>query len=307
MKSHLLLIDNDPIQAKVKRSTLLKYFDVDLCTNLAIAKQHIEQRTNSGINAYHKPYELVIIDLLPIRQKTIDLHELYKNILPEQYPPLFVATHQEHLNQYIKQLPYFTLDIVLKPIAIKHIELRVNALLSDRKAARYCMHNMVFDDATQRQNMSFFLQHLSKCWMECMRAQKPISLLVLNIDYFALLERCHGKEHAIYVLQVLTVILQSVVFRQDDVSVLSRRDDFYVLLPACSEKGAQLKMKRINQMVAMALVKHDISPISPYISVSIASVTHIPKALSEISVFVDLARARLGLAKQARDSALDAT
>lgn len=86
MKSHLLLIDNDPIQAKVKRSTLLKYFDVDLCTNLAIAKQHIEQRTNSGINAYHKPYELVIIDLLPIRQKTIDLHELYQNILPEQYP-----------------------------------------------------------------------------------------------------------------------------------------------------------------------------------------------------------------------------
>ena len=68
--------------------------------------------------------------------------------------------------------------------------------------------------------------------------------------------------------------------------------------------GAKLKIKRINDMVAQELIEDDTFPISPFISVSSAAITQVPKQVDELDVFIHLSRARLELAKSARDQIL---
>ena len=299
MNPLLLLVDNDPVQSKVKRLTLKKYFMID------VVKTSFEARLKIKILAKKQLfYNLIMIDLLPIRQASVDIADLFDDAYSGQIPLFFIATHIEHLDHYIKQQPFFTMDVVVKPIAIRHIEMRVFALLSELKAARYYIEQLALDDDTMHQNNVFFMQHTKRCWAECLRLEKPVTLIVLNIDYFQLLVNCHGQHHAQYVLKVVSTIMQSLIYRQNDLSLLSRRDDFYMFLPGCNEVGAKLKMKRINDMIAQALIEHDASPISPFVSVSSSFITQVPKQIDELDVFIDLSRARLELAKTARDQLL---
>lgn len=299
MNPLLLLIDNDPVQSKVKRITLEKYFTIDVVKTSFDAKLRIKKLAKK-----QRLYSLVVIDLLPIHEAYVDILALFDQSYQGQVPPFFIATHIEYLDHYIKQQPFFMMDIVVKPNAIRHIEMRVFSLLSDLKAARYQVEQLALDDVTLQKNNAFFLVHAKRCWEDCLKTTQPVTLITLNIDYFQLLVNCHGQEHAQYVLKIVSIIMQSLIYRQNDISILSRRDDFYMFLPGCNEMGAKFKIKCINDMVAQALIEHNASPISPFISVSSASITQVPKQVDELDVFFDLSRARLELAKSARDQIL---
>ncbi|MCP3427498.1 GGDEF domain-containing protein [Opacimonas viscosa] len=299
MKPRLLLIDNDPVQSKVKRLTLEKFFTVDVIKTSFEARLRIKKLAKKNVF-----YHLIIIDLLPIRESSVDIKSLFDESYTGQIPPFFIATHIEHLDHYIKQQAFYKMDVVLKPIAVRHIEMRVFALLSELKAARYHIEQLALDDATLQKNNMFFLQHTKLCWAECLRLEQPVSLIALNIDYFQLLVNCHGQQHAQCVLKIISTIMQSLIYRHNDITLLARRDDFYMFLPGCNEVGAKLKMNRINDMIAQALIEHEASPISPFVSVSSSYITQIPKQIDELDVFIDLSRARLELAKTARDQLL---
>jgi len=75
-------------------------------------------------------------------------------------------------------------------------------------------------------------------------------------------------------------------------------------LPGCSELGTKHNIALINKFVVQALMPHDISPVSPFVSVSTGFITQKPNTIDEIQIFFDLARARLDQSKTLRDQAI---
>ena len=57
-------------------------------------------------------------------------------------------------------------------------------------------------------------------------------------------------------------------------------------------------------MLNEALISNHVSPLSPFLSISVGHVTQIPRSLEQINIFVGLAKARLNRAKEDRDIVL---
>lgn len=299
MQLRLLLIDNDPVQSKVKSFALSKHFDIVRVKNTKDAKTAllIAQKQDS-------PFDLILIDMLQLGESYIDVNDLLKNVDYMNQPHIFVMSIIDTLQQYIEQMPLHKMDVVLKPISSKNLLQRIESHISDYKPARLKTNPFVLDDASAQKDFNFFMQHLSKSWIECIRADEPITLIALNIDYFQLLKAHAGNNTICHYLRMMMSILHSIIYRQNDLVVRSRRDDFYILLPGCSEFGAKHKIALINKFVVQALMPHDISPVSPFVSVSTGFITQKPNTIDEIQIFFDLARARLDHSKTLRDQAI---
>ena len=229
MELRLLLIDNDPVQSKVKTFALSKHFDIvrvkntkDAKTALLLAQKH------------DSPFDLILIDMLQFGESYIDVNVLLKNVHYMNQPHIFVMTIIDTLQQYIEQMPLHKMDVVLKPISSKNLLQRIESHISDHKPARLKTNPFVLDDASAQKDFNFFMQHLSKSWIECIRADEPITLIALNIDYFQLLKAHAGNNTICHYLRMMMSILHSIIYRQNDLVVRSRRDDFYILLPGCS-------------------------------------------------------------------------
>lgn len=296
MQLRLLLIDNDPVQSKVKSFALSKHFDIVRVKNTKDAKTAllIAQKQDS-------PFDLILIDMLQLGESYIDVNDLLKNVDYMNQPHIFVITIIDTLQQYIEQMPLHKMDVVLKPIWSKNLLQRIESHISDYKPARLKTNPFVLDDANAQKDFNFFMQHLSKTWIDCIRADEPVTLIALNIDYFQLLKAHAGNNTICHYLRMMMSILHSIIYRQNDLVVRSRRDDFYILLPGCSEFGAKHKIALINKFVVQALMPHDISPVSPFVSVSTGFITQKPNTIDEIQIFFDLARARLDQSKTLRD------
>ncbi|MGJ8632015.1 MAG: diguanylate cyclase domain-containing protein [Glaciecola sp.] len=296
MQLRLLLIDNDPVQSKVKSFALSKHFDIVRVKNTKDAKTAllIAQKQDS-------PFDLILIDMLQLGESYIDVNDLLKNVDYMNQPHIFVITIIDTLQQYIEQMPLHKMDVVLKPISSKNLLQRIESHISDYKPARLKTNPFVLDDANAQKDFNFFMQHLSKTWIDCIRADEPVTLIALNIDYFQLLKAHAGNNTICHYLRMMMSILHSIIYRQNDLVVRSRRDDFYILLPGCSEFGAKHKIALINKFVVQALMPHDISPVSPFVSVSTGFITQKPNTIDEIQIFFDLARARLDQSKTLRD------
>lgn len=296
MQLRLLLIDNDPVQSKVKSFALSKHFDIVRVKNTKDAKTAllIAQKQDS-------PFDLILIDMLQLGESYIDVNDLLKNVDYMNQPHIFVITIIDTLQQYIEQMPLHKMDVVLKPISSKNLLQRIESHISDYKPARLKTNPFVLDDANAQKDFNFFMQHLSKTWIDCIRADEPVTLIALNIDYFQLLKAHAGNNTICHYLRMMMSILHSIIYRQNDLVVRSRRDDFYILLPGCSEFGAKHKIALINKFVVQALMPHDISPVSPFVSVSTGFITQKPNTIDEIQIFFDLARARLDQNKTLRD------
>ena len=299
MELRLLLIDNDPVQSKVKSFALSKHFDIVRVKNTKDAKTAllIAQKQDS-------PFDLILIDMLQLGESYIDVNDLLKNVDYMNQPHIFVITIIDTLQQYIEQMPLHKMDVVLKPISSKNLLQRIESHISDYKPARLKTNPFVLDDANAQKDFNFFMQHLSKTWIDCIRADEPVTLIALNIDYFQLLKAHAGNNTICHYLRMMMSILHSIIYRQNDLVVRSRRDDFYILLPGCSEFGAKHKIALINKFVVQALMPHDISPVSPFVSVSTGFITQKPNTIDEIQIFFDLARARLDQSKNLRDLAI---
>ncbi|MDG1121170.1 MAG: diguanylate cyclase [Glaciecola sp.] len=295
----LLLIDNDPVQSKVKSFALSKHFDIVRVKNTKDAQSALllAQKQDS-------PFDLILIDMLQLGESYIDVNDLLKNIHYMNQPHIFVMSVIDTLQQYIEQMPLHKMDVVLKPISSKNLLQRIESHISDHKPARLKTNPFVLDDDSAQKDFHFFMQHLSKSWIECIRADEPVTLIALNIDYFQLLKAHAGNNMICHYLRMMMSILHSTIYRQNDLVVRSRRDDFYILLPGCSEIGAKHKIALINKFVVQALMPHDISPLSPFVSVSTGFITQKPNTMDEIQIFFDLARARLDQSKTLRDMAI---
>lgn len=297
MKPRLLLIDNDPVQSKLKQNSFNNVFDVVLAKGSKDLPQHVHADT--------EPFHVIVLDLMPIRERFIDLTQYLMHLEFEQIPPIFILSHTDVAEQYIRQMSAYPMcDIVIKPVSLTYIEQRVNALIMAEKPPRYNIDSFSMDDAVAMHNTQYFMQHLSRCWLDCIRAEQSITLLYCNIDYFALMQAYHGKDHSHYVLRMVQVIMQSLILRKNDMAVRARRDDFYIVLPACDEYGVQHKLKQLKTLLNEALIANDVSPLSPFLSISVGHVTQTPQTLEEVNIFVDLAKARLNKAKEDRDRLL---
>jgi diguanylate cyclase (GGDEF)-like protein len=140
---------------------------------------------------------------------------------------------------------------------------------------------------------------LDEEWMLARRNTQPLSLILIDIDFFKQYNDHYGHVQGDECLKGVATALGSVANRPRDLLARYGGEEFVLVLPATDEAAAQRVSERVRQALFKAQVPHAASSVSQLLTVSQGVGTIIPSSTDTLTQFVDAVDRRLYRAKQA--------
>ncbi|MDZ8185717.1 MAG: diguanylate cyclase [Nostoc sp. ChiSLP02] len=132
------------------------------------------------------------------------------------------------------------------------------------------------DPLTQIANRRRFDECFYIEWHRLKRERLPLSLILLDIDFFKLYNDTYGHLMGDDCLRQIASAIEGVVQRPADLVARYGGEEFIVILPNTQGKGAMSVAEKILQAVRNLEILHAQSSISSYVTVSIGLASVVP-------------------------------
>ena len=156
-------------------------------------------------------------------------------------------------------------------------ELELLEVTRELKAANERLHNLSFlDGLTRIANRRHFDQRFLQ---ECRRAKRekaPLSLIILDIDYFKAFNDTYGHLKGDDCLKTVATTLKKVLKRPGDFPARYGGEEFAVVLPNTDGKGAAIIAEELRVSIENLRIPHSKSPCADYVTVSLGIATRFP-------------------------------
>lgn len=154
------------------------------------------------------------------------------------------------------------------------------------------------DGLTGVANRRSFEQSLEREWRRAKRELAPLSLIIMDIDFFKLYNDHYGHLGGDECLISVAKSLAESVQRPGDTVCRYGGEEFAAILPDTDMKGAEKLAERFRSRVVAMRIQHDRSTVSEYVSISIGTVTMLPQQPVDIPELIQLADQALYKAKR---------
>jgi diguanylate cyclase (GGDEF)-like protein len=124
------------------------------------------------------------------------------------------------------------------------------------------------DDLTGTANRRCFDQMLETEWRRAMRTKFPLSLLLIDLDYFKNINDQFGHPHGDRCLIAVAQTLRSVVTRSGDLVARYGGEEFAVILPETAPERAEELALKMQRAVSELQIENQTS-LGRYLSISI--------------------------------------
>ncbi|VVQ20981.1 diguanylate cyclase [Pseudomonas fluorescens] len=167
-----------------------------------------------------------------------------------------------------------------------------------RKAQRTLEQIATHDSLTGLANRRLFERSLEIEFARGARQVSPVSLIMLDIDFFKRYNDAYGHVAGDHCLTQVAQVLQTCCQRKSDLAVRYGGEEFAVLLPDTDINGALAIAGQIRRSVIDKHIIHSGSPTG-YLTVSLGCYSFIPSGNDSPEVFIQRADAALYQAKNA--------
>ncbi len=210
--------------------------------------------------------EPIVVEVAPQVYKLLDIHQL------------MIAGAQVHL--YAIRL----LGKVCKQLQLKNEQL--NALAT-------------IDKLTQLANRRRFDEYLNMEWSRAAREQKPLSLILCDLDFFKAYNDTYGHLAGDKCLRSCAQVINSSVKRATDLAARYGGEEMAVILPnTCAHETAVI-VEEIRANLASLKIVHEGSQVSPYVTFSFGLASLIPGPNESVEKIIQAADVALYQAKYA--------
>lgn len=139
------------------------------------------------------------------------------------------------------------------------------------------LEELSFKDAlTGVYNRRMFDSVIDVEWANAKRNHQPLSLLMLDIDYFKQYNDHYGHIHGDECLKRVAKALSSVGTRSRDFFARFGGEEFIIVLPETDATAANMIAERCRSLIFKAQIPHEKSLVSQMLTVSIGVSTIIP-------------------------------
>lgn len=162
-----------------------------------------------------------------------------------------------------------TRDITERKQAEQRIRQLVQQLEAEKNTAQ---HNAVTDSLTGLANRRYFDEAIKTEFYRWKRSGAPLSLIMLDVDYFKNFNDCYGHLVGDSCLQAIGAALRSVIGRVPDVIARYGGEEFIVILPETNKTGAIILAERIRKTVEGMAIPHAESQTADHVTISLGIV-----------------------------------
>lgn len=131
------------------------------------------------------------------------------------------------------------------------------------------------DSLTGIANRRMFDQTFANEWSRCQRNKRPVSLMMIDIDYFKQFNDLYGHQKGDDCLISVAKALNSVSKRASDLVARYGGEEFIILLPETPSKEANRLAKTYLKKITELQIPHPLSQVCDVVSVSIGVCTSI--------------------------------
>lgn len=153
------------------------------------------------------------------------------------------------------------------------------------------------DGLTGIANRRQFDKMLAKEWNRAMRNRSPLSLLMLDVDFFKLYNDTYGHQKGDSCLKFMAQVLKDNEKRPADLAARYGGEEFAVILPETDSKGAKEIALTILEMIRAAAIPHKSSTVCKCLTASIGCSTMIVGRQDQAETLISLADHALYQAK----------
>jgi diguanylate cyclase (GGDEF)-like protein len=231
---------------------------------------------------------LTAMVLLPAAQKEDDARRAAKKpitLFIDNARPIFYTLALSALGITIIRTHFYigitAIIVSLVVYGIRTITLQSRYMQSQQalQEARDRLEEMSLKDGlTNVANRRCFDQMLESEWKRAVRTQQPLSLLLIDVDYFKNLNDSYGHRYGDQCLVEIAAALQSILPRSGDLLARYGGEEFAVILPATSINGAKSVAERMREGVRSLNIQNETS-LGPFATISIGiAVYEFPQA-----------------------------
>ena len=154
------------------------------------------------------------------------------------------------------------------------------------------------DGLTGVANRRMFDSVMEVEWLNARRNNQPLSLIMVDIDYFKQYNDHYGHIQGDDSLKRVAQVLSAVATRSRDFCARFGGEEFVLILPETDAIAAKKIAERCHQIIFKEQILHAKSAVSQLLTISTGVGTIIPTAQDEPLAFIHEVDRRLYLAKQ---------
>lgn len=283
----LLVVDDQRINLQVVNDIFKADHEVCVATSGAEALEFCQQRLP----------DLILLDVV---MPGMDGHEVCRRLkadaLTRDIPVIFI-TARDNVNDELQGLGEGAVDFIGKPLVPEIVRARVRTHLTLKYQSEF-LHSLAFiDSLTGIANRRNFDETLEAEWRRCLRANQPLALLMIDIDYFKHYNDHYGHQAGDECLRAVAAALRSRMARSHDLVARYGGEEFACILPSTPLEGAQTKAEELRQLICDLALPHAYSTTAPHVTISIGVAVTQPDATQQPEALLASADAQLYLTK----------
>ena len=187
-------------------------------------------------------------------------------------------------------------DVALLETCARYMAVAIfNVTLSQEKDRLEAL--ATHDGLTGLRNRRAFDERLAYEWNRAVRSREPISLVMLDVDYFKVYNDAYGHVAGDHCLQQVAQALHAAITRAADLVARYGGEEFCAILPNTPEQGAIEVGERMCRMVSELRIVHRGSELDR-VSISAGVATIVPGTPNGQAELIEAADAALYRAKE---------
>jgi diguanylate cyclase (GGDEF)-like protein len=206
-----------------------------------------------------------------------------------------IQQSRQELEEYSRSLEQKVSDRTQELQA--EVERRAAAEEALQKVNRKLANLAYVDGLTQIANRRQFDDRLHQEWFRLKREQKPLSLILCDVDYFKQYNDTYGHQVGDLCLRMLAGAISSAARRTADLPARYGGEEFVVILPNTPLDGAIQVAQMIQERVTNLVLSHKSSLVSKQVTMSLGVATLVPTDLNSIEILLSEADRLLYQAK----------
>lgn len=241
--------------------------------------------------------DLVLLDnVMPGMSGYTVCQHLKRSAQTQHIPVIFVSCQSEPAEES-RCLEAGAVDFIAKPFHTRVLQARVRAHLLLKSQADTLRSMALFDALTGVANRRHFDTMLLAEWRHCTRMGQPLSLIMVDVDFFKRYNDQYGHPAGDACLQAIATALGDGLTRAHDIVARYGGEEFVCLLPGTPLAGAVQIANALEQAVRALGLAHAASDVSASVTISLGVACISPTNDTTPQTLTALADAQLYLAK----------
>jgi len=255
----ILLVDDDPVALKLARQILHAYANVRFATR--------------GVDALRlaraSAPDLILLDGEMPGQNGFEVCKIFKaDPALRDIPIIFVTAHKDVEFEALA-LTLGAADFISKPLSAPTMQLRVELHLRLRQQLEALRYLADTDGATSLANRRKLDETLASECRSARRTGAPLSLLLIDIDFFKAFNDEYGHVAGDHCLRRVAHVIRDLARRPTDLAARFGGEEFAMVLPHTHAGGALEIAHTIRERLADAAIPHRGSRVAAHVTVSL--------------------------------------